>query len=633
MVSWIEKILHRHPAQKDDVFRERVKKRWEYYVQKRAEAQKALQRGREERWQQLKERIQRVKARIQGGRAVRSTGAKSEEPMKEHVQQIKVRIQEGKERLRGLKPKIRKTMGTEIVNTVPVAPKAKEPIEALAKSFKKAGFKFYEVGGSIRDSMLGIQSSDADFTTDATPEQTKEILTKSNLGSVFGIGEAFGTVGLHTPDGKKIEITTFRKEVYPTSSRKPVVEFGTELEDDLARRDFTFNAMAKDVLTGQLLDPFKGKEDLEKGVIRTVGNAKERYAEDPLRMMRAVRFASKTGFKLDTEMPEPEKLQNISKERIQEELNKILTSKDPKRGIELLKKYGLMKHIIPEFEKTYGVKQNKYHYADVYGHTTDVVDNASKVQYKNQGDKLVLMLSAMLHDIGKPDTKTGEGESSHFYGHDKKSEEMARGILRDLHYDNDTIDRVAKIVGRHMTVDLSNPTPSVTNKLIRRLGKKDAEILIDLCEADGKATAKPIPEKIKAFRETMESSLPEEKIASPISGKEIMDKFGLPAGKQIGEVKEYLVNKVVEGELKPDDKKKAYSMAKRFIKEKGLPPTSRADITAPVIKRTYRYRSTSIKIGESTTSRGRIPKTKEAKKNPTMITRVQKPKCGKTPHI
>ena len=464
-------------------------------------------------------------------------------------------------------PKQGKFYNTE---EMPQSSSAGETIKILANKFRDAGFKLYEVGGSIRDSILGKASSDADFTTDATPDKTKEILTNSGLGSVFGVGEAFGTIGLHTPDGNKIEITTFRKEVYPTNSRKPVVEFGKDLKDDLARRDFTINSIAKDTLTGELIDPFGGKEDLKNGIIRTVGNSKDRFAEDPLRMLRAVRFACKFGFdKLEFEMPEPEKLQNISKERISEELNKILISNNPKYGINLLKKFGLMKYVIPEFEQTYDVAQNKAHYADVYNHTLGVVENCAKYDYSGE-DKKVFMLAAMLHDIGKPKSKTGEGQYVHFYNHQGIGEEMVQGILKDLHYDNNTIDRVSKLVANHMRPHLEDINSKTVNRLVRVLGDEDAKMLIDLAEADAGASNKPDTDKFKQFREIMQNAVPAKEITSPISGKEIMEKFNIPAGKPIGEVKEFLTNKVMDGELKIDDKDSAYSMAEQFIKEKGL---------------------------------------------------------------
>ena len=473
-------------------------------------------------------------------------------------------------------PKQGKFYNTE---EMPQSSSADETIKTLANKFRDAGFKLYEVGGSIRDSILGKKSSDADFTTDATPDKTKEILTNSGLGSVFGIGEAFGTVGLHTSDGEKIEITTFRKEVYPTNSRKPVVEFGKDLKDDLARRDFTFNAMARDASTGELIDPFGGQEDLKNGIIRTVGNSKDRFAEDPLRMLRAVRFASKFGFnKFEFEMPEPEKLQNISKERISEELNKILLSNNPKYGINLLKKFGLMKYVIPEVEELYDVGQNEHHYTDVFNHTLDVIDKCSKYDYQGE-DKKVFMLSAMLHDIGKPKSKTGEGKYSHFYHHQDIGEELSRKILTDLRYDNTTIDRVSKIVANHMRPHLAEPSPRTVNRMIKDLGDKDTKMVIDFSEADAASSNRPRADVVAKFREILQNtSLPSEKIISPISGKEIMEKFNLLAGKTIGEVKEFLTNKVMDGELKIDDKDSAYSMAEQYIKEKGLKKSFNNDI-------------------------------------------------------
>lgn len=448
-------------------------------------------------------------------------------------------------------------------------------IQTLALEFKKAGHKLYEVGGSLRDELLGRQSSDSDFTTDATPDKTKEILSNSGLGSVFTIGEEYGTIGLNTKQGDKIEITTFRGEVYPTSSRKPKVTYGTDLKEDLARRDFTFNAMARDVLTGDLIDPFGGQEDLKAGRIRTVGNAKDRFAEDPLRMLRAVRFASQLGFdKVDVEMPETDKLQNISKERISSELNKILISPHPAKGVELLKRFGLMKYIVPEFEALYNLQQNKMHHKDAYGHTLEVIDRASKFNHEGK-DKLVLMLAAMLHDIAKPNTKTGSGDEVHFLRHEDIGSKMTKEILANLNYDNDTIDRASTLVQNHMRPLLTEPSSKVVNRLVKDIGKHEAELLIDLVEADAKSTISRSDDKLAGnlnrYREMLSAEfLPEKKMGSPINGEEIMAHFSLPAGRVLGEIKGHLTDKVIDGELDPDDKEKAFAMAKKFIEEKGI---------------------------------------------------------------
>lgn len=330
-------------------------------------------------------------------------------------------------------------------------------------------------------------------------------------------------------------------------------------------------AIKDGILERFLVDPFGGKEDLKNKKIKAVGNAKERFAEDPLRMMRAVRFASQLGFDAEVEMPEPEKLQNISKERISSELNKILISPNPKMGVDLLKKFGLMKYIVPDFEKLYGLIQNRHHYTDAYNHTLDVVANASKHEMEGK-DKLIVMLAAMLHDIGKPRAKTGgERESVHFYEHEHIGSEMAKEILTDLHYDNDTIDRVAKLIDNHMKPMLTEPSQKSVNRLVRELGDHDTRLLMALVQSDAAASVKKRDENYDKYMEILNNtSLPKEKIGSPINGKEIMEKLSVPAGRMVGEIKEYLTNKVVEGELSPDDKDKALEMAKKFMEDKNI---------------------------------------------------------------
>jgi poly(A) polymerase len=456
------------------------------------------------------------------------------------------------------------------------SPKDKLKMNIIANKFKQFGFRLFEVGGSIRDELLGKSSSDRDFSTDALPEETEKILNSLGSGSVFTIGKEYGTIGLDSGDDKKIEITTFRDEVYPTSSRKPKVTFGKSLEKDLSRRDFTINAMARNTLTGELIDLFGGGEDLKNKIIRTVGNSKERYAEDPLRMLRAVRFASQLGFKVKTEMPEPEKLDNISRERVTSEFTKILTSKDPIRGLELLDKFGLMEYIIPDVNEMKDVSQNVYHKYDVYDHTMETVKEANKTNWKGV-DKAVIMLAALLHDIGKPETKTGTNlEDIHFYGHQKVSTEKAKNILKDLKFNNTIIKRVAKLVELHMEpmMNLKEPediTEKRVSKLIRKIGNdKDALILMDLVGTDNNASANPRPDIFNKLKEktieVINTQKPNE-IVSPISGKEIMDTFGLKAGRAIGSIKDYLTGKVVEGELNEGDKETANKLVISLLNE------------------------------------------------------------------
>jgi putative nucleotidyltransferase with HDIG domain len=323
--------------------------------------------------------------------------------------------------------------------------------------------------------------------------------------------------------------------------------------------------MARDMVTGEIIDLFGGRADLNAKRIRAVGNAKERFAEDPLRMLRAIRFASQLGFKnVDVDMPEPEKLKNISKERISAEISKILLSPNPVLGISLLRKFGLMKYIIPDFEKLYGLTQNKYHYTDVYNHTLDVITNANKCSYKGQ-DKLIFMLAALLHDIGKPDTKSGEGDNVHFYDHEDVGFKKTKEILQELRFDNDIVNKVSELVSNHMRLMNAEPSTKTINRLVRELGKEQASMLIDLSDCDASSTKEPRKDKTAKFKEILNtSSLSEDKIQSPLTGEELMSKFKIKPGRIIGQIKDYLTDKVTDGELKPGDKENAYKLANNY---------------------------------------------------------------------
>ncbi len=276
-----------------------------------------------------------------------------------------------------------------------------ETIRKIATAFVAAGFEIYEVGGSVRDSLLNRVPVDFDLTTSARPDMTESILRGLDIGSVYTIGKEYGTVGV-AGQGFSVEITTFRGEVYPADSRKPTVVFGNSLRDDLSRRDFTIGAIARNPLDGTLVDPFGGMADLKTGTVRLVGGV-ERFAEDPLRMMRAVRIAVQLEFALDVQMPDPGRLAIISNERICAELQKILLSPAPQRGIGLLRTFGLMPFVIPEMVSLYDVEQGIHHYTDAYRHTLEVVERAGKYE---GADKIVLMFAALLHDIGKPQNRT-----------------------------------------------------------------------------------------------------------------------------------------------------------------------------------------------------------------------------------
>ncbi len=427
----------------------------------------------------------------------------------------------------------------------------------------------------MRDVLLQRgQSNDADLATDARPDEIKQIVAPTRPNAVILVGERFGTVRLHY-DTDIIEITTFRSERYNSESRKPEVCFGTRLEDDLLRRDFTINAMARHPLTGQIIDLFGGRQDLEAHVLRAVGNEPDkRFDEDPLRLLRAVRFAAQLDFTIEPEtrrsiIRNAAALQKISRERIRDEMNKLLLSDHPAKGLNLLVELKLMEWIIPEVVELQGVSQQPQPHAarskDVYSHVLRVVERSSP--------RLASRWSALLHDIAKPRTRTVEEGKVHFFGHEDIGARMAYDILKRLHFDRDFIENVSRIVRLHMRANAY--TTDWTDGAVRRLmleSGNDLAGLLDLSRADitsyradkverAAARVSELAERCQRLKEEAER-VP---LKSPLDGNELMALFGRPPGPWLRPVKEHLLGLVIDGVLSPDDKAGAAEIARAFV--------------------------------------------------------------------
>lgn len=448
-------------------------------------------------------------------------------------------------------------------------------ILTLAEAFDARHKQLYMVGGTVRDVLLHRgQSNDADLATDARPDEIKQIVAPTRPNTVVLVGERFGTVRLHY-DSDIIEITTFRSEQYNPESRKPEVCFGNRLEDDLLRRDFTINAMARHPLTGQIIDLFGGRQDLEAHVLRAVGNEPDkRFDEDPLRLMRAVRFAAQLDFTIEPAtrrsiIRQSDKLARISRERVRDEMNKLLLSDHPARGLDLLVELGLMQWIVPEVLELRGVSQQAQsrpiHTKDVYAHVLRVVERSSP--------RLATRWGGLLHDIAKPRTRTVEEGKVHFFGHEDVGTHMAYDILKRLHFDRDFIESVSCIVRLHMRANAY--TSDWTDGAVRRLmieGDDDLADLLDLSRADitsyradrvSRAAARvaELEERCQRLKEEAER-VP---LKSPLDGNELMELFGLPPGPWLRPVKEHLLGLVIDGELAPDDKAKAAEIARNYV--------------------------------------------------------------------
>lgn len=442
----------------------------------------------------------------------------------------------------------------------------------IANKFKNAGYELYEVGGTVRDDLLGRQSNDIDLATNARPDKTKELL--DTFGAVYTIGEAFGTIGLVT-GGQHIEVTTYRKEVYPSDSRKPEVVFGDSLAEDLARRDFTINAMARNPLNGNIYDPFNGRLDLSERMIRAVGNSTKRFDEDPLRMLRAIRFACQLNFSLDIKIEHPERLRIISKERIRDELNKILLSRRASYGLRKLCQTGLIYYVAPEFMDLKNIEQGKNHIKDAFEHSLLVLHKSTKIDAGNRN--LIFRLACIFHDIGKPETKIEDDDGVHFYGHHNVGARKARKVLRRLRYDNETVAAVCHLIKYHMTpIVLQREIVNgkikgrIIMRLVRKVGEDNIYLLLDLVKCDIRSSKNPRYRFITILKRLVDECMREqpESLTSPIDGNEIMAEFGLKPERFVGEIKTHLTNLVVDGKLAKDDREGAFAEARDYIYER-----------------------------------------------------------------
>jgi poly(A) polymerase len=398
-----------------------------------------------------------------------------------------------------------------------------------------------------------------------------------------------------TPRGMVIvEITTYRSDVYNPDSRKPAVTFGDTLEDDLLRRDFTINAMARDPLTGAIIDPFGGREDLARKLIRAVGDQPERrFDEDPLRMLRACRFAAQLDFEIERKTAEAIRraaptLAKISRERIRDEFTKLLLTANPMRGLRLTVTLGLMPYIVPEVLELRGVSQAPAHSKDVYEHVLRVIARTPP--------RAAARWAGLLHDIAKPRTKSVEDGKVHFYGHEDVGAHIAREILRRLKFDRPFIDHVSLLVRMHMRANAY--APDWTDGAVRRLMlEADGALqdLLDLSRADitsyrqdkvsrAEARVNELAARCQWLREEAER-VP---LKSPLDGNELMELFARPPGAWIRPIKDHLLDLVIDGQLAPDDKETAAAEARRKMAEldaadptPGPFPTGRGEAETP----------------------------------------------------
>ncbi len=444
-------------------------------------------------------------------------------------------------------------------------------LQNLSNEFSAEHRQFFVVGGAVRNQLLDRPVGEWDAATDALPAETEKIFRAFGLQQIGSVGKRFGTI-TGSFQGEPIEVTTFRSEEYEEFSRQPTVKFGQTIREDLSRRDFTINAIAYDIKKEEILDPFDGQADLEKKIIQTVGDARGRFAEDPLRMLRAIRFMVQLDFSIEAEVIEAIKAEKarfaiLSAERVSLELNKILLAPQPSRAIKVLVETGLISYVLPELLPSIDMEFDPREHKDIYNHILQVLDNTPP--------QLALRWCALLHDIAKPQTRRKIGGEYHFLGHENVGAKVATNVLTRLKYSNDFVKYVSKLVRLHQRIP--NDDGSWTDGAVRRFVRDAGETLEDLFTFAGADSTGSNTRKLAIYqdrRETLKTrikKLEEEaeiaKIRPPLDGAELMEIFHRPAGPWIKPIKDHLLELVLDGKLKAEDKKGAVEIARKLLKK------------------------------------------------------------------
>lgn len=444
-------------------------------------------------------------------------------------------------------------------------------VHELSDRFVRAGRKLYLVGGTVRDALLGLPHEDLDFATDATPDQVVKVV-EAWADELWLVGVRFGTVGL-TRAGTKVEITTLRSEIYPEPSRHPEVVFESDIERDLSRRDFTINALAVEVPSGRLVDPFGGRGHLERRILETPAGAKQSFLDDPLRMLRAARFVATLEMRVSAGVKRAmrayhEALRIVSKERIRDELSKLLVGKKAVTGLRLLLDTDLASEVLPELLDLKVAQDPDYHHKDIFEHTLVVVDRVPP--------DLPLRLAALLHDVGKPSTRAVVDGKVTFYNHDMVGAHMAKKRLMELRYPRQVVDEVFKLVSLHMRAYTYRLgwTDKAVRKYIRDVGplltKLHALIRADCTTKNPEkmrealAVLDELQERITELEAAEESA----KIRPPIDGHEVMVYLGIKPGPMVGEILDLLLDAKLDGAI--TTKEDAYAFVEKWAKEKGI---------------------------------------------------------------
>jgi poly(A) polymerase len=461
----------------------------------------------------------------------------------------------------------------ELLRVSPVA-------DELGRRFAAVGHELHLVGGSVRDALLGRLGADLDFATDARPDETLRVLA-GWAEATWETGREFGTIGAQR-GGLRLEITTFRAEAYDGVTRKPVVAFGTSLNEDLRRRDFTINAMAVSLPEHEFIDPYGGLDDLAARLIRTPGTPQESFGDDPLRMLRAARFAAQLRFTVDSEARAAmaamaADLDRITAERIRDEFTRLLCGADPVTGLRLLVDTGLTDRFLPELSGLRLEIDEHAQHKDVYEHTLTVVDNAVRLE-GDTGPDFVLRMAALMHDVGKPATKAvrPDGRVS-FHHHEVVGARMTRQRMKALRYPKDEIGQVSKLVALHLRF-YGYGRGEWTDSAVRRYATDAGDLLPRLhkltradCTTRNRRKADQLAADYEALEERIARIAAEEDLARirpDLDGNAIMEVLGIPPGPVVGRAWNYL--KELRLERGPLGREQAEAELLRWAREQGV---------------------------------------------------------------
>ncbi len=447
-------------------------------------------------------------------------------------------------------------------------------VKKIIQDLQKSGFEAYIVGGCVRDFLLEKEPKDWDVTTNAKPEEIQKVFPDSFYEN------SFLTVTARTkskkPELAEIEITTYRLDAKYSDKRHPdEVKYAKKLEDDLSRRDFTVNAMAMDLPAGRqakikVIDLFDGQKDLKNKIIRTVGNPEERFNEDALRMLRAVRFATNLNFKIEEKTAQAIRknsiwLDAISKERIRDEFIKIIMADSAAEGVELLRELGLLKYVIPELLENYGVSQNKHHIYDCYMHAIKALEFTAKKKLN-----MYVRIAALLHDVGKPRSKAGEGDGATFYNHEMIGAKMTFQILNNLKFSKKEVEKITKLVRYHLFYyNVDEVKEASVRRLVRNVGPENMEELLQVRQADriGSGVPKAEPYKLRHLKYLVEkvSKDPISAKMLKINGNDLMKILEIKPGPKIGQILDVLLGHVLD-DPKKNTKESLENEALKLVK-------------------------------------------------------------------